>query len=57
MHHVTTGEAAVTSQKFDIFLLVTARPIAHSERFVCIRNYVDEFCMDTRQPLVTSSRM
>ena len=30
MHHVHTGEAVVTSQKIDIFLLVTTRLIAHS---------------------------
>ena len=30
MHHVHTGEAVVTTQKIDIFLLVTTRLIAHS---------------------------
>ena len=53
MHYVHTGEAAVTSIKIDIFLLVTARPIAHSGKFVCIRNGVGEFGMDSGQPLVT----
>ena len=43
----------VTSIKIDIFLLVTARPIAHSGKFVCIRNGVGEFGMDSGQPLVT----
>ena len=57
MQHVYTGEAMVTSQKFDIFLLVTTRPIAHSGRFVCIPNCVGEFGMDTGQSLVMSSRM
>ena len=37
------------------FLLVTTRPIAHSGRFVCIRNCVGEFVTDTGQPLVTSN--
>ena len=36
MHYVHTGEAVVTSIKFDIFLLVTTRAIAHSGRFVYI---------------------
>ena len=43
-------------QKIDI-LLVTARPIAHSGRFVCIPNCVGEFGMDTGQPLVTTIGM
>ena len=33
--------------KFDIFLLVTTRPIAHSVGCACIRNCVGEFDMDT----------
>ena len=41
--------------KFDIFLLVTTRPRAHSEQFVYIRNHVGKFGMDTGQPLVTSN--
>ena len=57
MHYVHTGEAVVTSIKIDIFLLVTTRPIAHSRRFVCIRNCVGEFGTDTGQPLVTSNVM
>ena len=57
MHHVTTGEAVVTSTKIDIFMLVTTWPVAHSGRFVCIRSCVCVFGMDTGQPLVTSSRM
>ena len=57
MHYVHTGEAVVTRIKFDIFLLVTTRPIAHSGRCVCIRNCVGEFGMDTWQPMVTSSGM
>ena len=51
------GEAVVTSQNFDIFLLVTMRLITHSGRFVCIRNCLGEFVMDTGQPLVTSRGM
>ena len=47
----------VTSIKIDIFLLVTTRPIAHSEQFVCIPNCVGEFGTDTGQPLVTSNVM
>ena len=57
MRYVHTGEAVVTSIKMDIFLLVTMRPIVHSGRFVCIRNCVGEFGMDTGQPLVTSNKM
>ena len=57
MHHVHTGEAVVTSKKFDIFVLVTTRPIAHSRRFVCIPNCVGEFGTDTEHPLVTSRGM
>ena len=47
MHYVHTGEAVVTSLKVDIFLLVTTRPIAHSRRFVYIRNCIGEFSTDT----------
>ena len=47
----------VTSIKIDILLLVTTRPIAHSEWLVCIRNCVGEFGTDTGQPLVTSNVM
>ena len=47
----------VTSIKIDILLLVTTRPIAHSEGFVCIRNCVGEFGTDTGQPLMTSNVM
>ena len=49
----------MTSMKIDIFLLVNTRPIAHSGRFVCIRNCVGEFGTDTAagQPLVTSNVM
>ena len=57
MHYVHTGEVVVTSIKIDIFLLVTTRPIAHSGRFVCIRNCVGELGTDTGQPLVTSNMM
>ena len=57
MHYVHTGEVVVTSQKMDIFMLVTTRPIAHSGRLRCIRNCVGEFAMNTGQSLVTSSRM
>ena len=57
MHYVHTGEAVVTSIKFDIFMLVTTRPIAHSRRFVCIPHCVGEFGTDTGQPLVTSNGM
>ena len=55
MHYVHTGEAVVTSIKINNFLLVTTRPIAHSERLVCIRNGVSVFGTDTRQPLMTSN--
>ena len=57
MYYMHTGEAVVTSIKIDIFLLVTTRPIAHSGRFVYIRNCVGEFGTDTGQPLVTSNMM
>ena len=55
MHYVYTGELVVTSIKIDIFSLVTTRPIAHSGQFVCIQYCVDEFVMDTGQPLVTKT--
>ena len=55
MHYVHTGEGVVTSIKIDIFMLVTTRPMAHSERFVCIPNCVGEFVMDTGQLLVTTN--
>ena len=42
MHHVHTGEAVVTSQKNDIFLLVTTRLIAHSGQSQFLRNCVGE---------------
>ena len=48
MHHVYTGEAVVTTQKIDIFLLVTTRLIAHSGQSECLRNCVVELGMDTR---------
>ena len=57
MHYVHTGEVVVTSIKIVIFWLVTKRPIAHSERFVCILNCVGEFSTDTGQPLVISNVM
>ena len=57
MHYVHTGEAVVTSIKLTFFMLVTTRPIAHSGRFVCIRNCVGEFGTDTGQSLVTSNIM
>ena len=44
-------------KKIDIFWVVTTRPIAHSGRFVCMRNCVGEFGTDTGQPLVTSNVM
>ena len=43
MHHVHTGEAVVTSQENDIFLLVTTRLIAHSGQSQFLRNCVVEF--------------
>ena len=48
MYHVHTGEAVVTTQKIDIFLLVTTRLIAHSGQSECFPNCVGEFVMDTR---------
>ena len=53
MHQVHTGEAMVTSNKIDIFWLVTMRLIAHSQEFVYIQNCVGEFGIDPGQPLVT----
>ena len=47
MHHVHTGEAVVTSQKSDIFLLVTTRLIAHLGQSQFFPNCVGEFGMDT----------
>ena len=47
MHYVHTGEAVVTSIKIDIFLLVTTRPIAHSNRFLCTGDCAGEFGTDT----------
>ena len=57
MHYVHIGEVVVTSIKFDIFWLVTTRPIAHPGRFACIPNCVGEFTTDTGLPLVTSNLM
>ena len=48
MHHVHTGEAVVTTQKIDIFLLVTTRLIAHSGQSECFPNCVGELGMGTR---------
>ena len=48
MHHLHTGEVVVTTQKIDIFWLVTTRFIAHSGQSECLRNRVGEFGMDTR---------
>ena len=47
MHHMYTGEAVVTSQKIDIFFLVTTRLIAHSGQSEFFPNCVGEFDMDT----------
>ena len=47
MHHVHTGEVVVTTQKIDIFWLVTTRLIAHSRQSECLRNCVVEFGMNT----------
>ena len=41
-------------EKKSHFLLVAMRPTAHSRRYVCIRNCVDGFSMDTGQSLVTT---
>ena len=46
MHHVHTGEAVVTSQKNDNFLLVTTRLIVHSGQSQFLRNCVGEFSTD-----------
>ena len=54
MHHVHTGEALVTRQKIDIFLLVTTRLIVYSGQSEFFPTCVGEFGMDTGQPLVTS---
>ena len=48
MHHVHTGEVVVTTQKIDIFWLVTTRLIAYSGQSECFRNCVGGFGMDTR---------
>ena len=50
MHYVHTEEAEVTSIKIDIFLLVTTRPIAHSEWFVRIRNCVEDLARTLGSP-------
>ena len=47
MHHVHTGEAVVITQKYDIFLLVTMRLIAHSGQSQFLPNCVGEFSPDT----------
>ena len=47
MNHVHTGEVVVTSQKNDIFLLVTTRLIAHSGQSQFLRNCVGKFSTDT----------
>ena len=47
MHHVYTGEVVVTSQKNDIFLLVTTRLIVHSGQSQFLRNCVGDFSTDT----------
>ena len=41
------SKAVVTTQKIDIFWLVTTRLIAHSGQSECERNCVGEFGMDT----------
>ena len=50
MHLVHTGEAMVTSQKIDIFLLVNTRLIVHSGQCEFLPNCIGEFGMDTGQP-------
>ena len=55
MPYMHTEEAAVTSTKIDIFMLVTMKSVTHSGWFVCISSYVGEFGMDTGQPMVTSN--
>ena len=57
MHQVHTGEAMVTSEIIDIFLLVNTRLIAHSGQSECFGNCVGEFGMDSGQALVTSKRI
>ena len=47
MHRVHTGEAVVTRQKMDIFLLVTTRLIAHSGQSQFFSYSVGDFVMDT----------
>ena len=47
MNHVHTGEVVVTSQKIDIFLLVTTRLIAHSGQSQLLPNCVGEFSTTT----------
>ena len=47
MNEVHTGEVVVTSQKIDIFLLVTTRLIAHSGQSQFLPNCVGEFSTDT----------
>ena len=47
MHHVHTGEAVVTRQKNDIFLLVTTRLIVHSGQSQFFTNCVGEFSTDS----------
>ena len=49
MHHVHTGEAVVTTQKIDIFLLVTTRLIAHS----CTQNA--PFCIARERGCLSAS--
>ena len=41
------GEIVVTSQKNDIFMLVTTRLIAHSGQSQFLRNCVGEFSTDS----------
>ena len=47
MHYVHTGEAVVTTQKIDIFLLVTTRLMAHSGQSEFLPNSAGDFGMDT----------
>ena len=47
MHYMHTGEVVVTTQKIDIFWLVTTRLIAHSGQSELLGNCVGEFDMDT----------
>ena len=56
MHHVHTGEAVVTMQKFDIFSLVDHHKAYSTLRTVCMHPIcVGELVMDAGQPLVTSN--